>query len=126
MKSKLEIYALAVCFASVVVIVISAGIAGYSVLEITIPEITMSAYKYDRFESNDAYWKNRSSCSDDSQTDIRPSEDVLTRQRMDAYSSAVSTEQRRGLQSLIRCFMFLLVSGVTLFIHWKIAARARG
>jgi len=37
MKSKLEIYALAVCFASIVCLIISIGIAGYSIIEITAP-----------------------------------------------------------------------------------------
>ena len=125
MKSKLEIYALAICFASVVCIVISAGIAGYSALEIIVPEITMSSYTYDKYQSNDAYWESKSSCSEDVDSASRPDEKTLNAQRIEAFSVVVSAERRNGLQSLIRCFMFLLASGITLYIHWKIAARAR-
>ena len=45
MKSKLEIYALSVCFAAMVCLVISGGIAGYSIFEIMMPELTMRSHK---------------------------------------------------------------------------------
>ncbi len=124
MKNKLEIYALSVCFAAVVCIIISAGAAGYSVFSVVTPELTMSAYKYDDFQSNDAYWKSKQSCSKESEKP-RPSEEELTKQRTEAFAIAIAAEKREGFQSLIRCFMFLLVSGVTLLIHWKIAKSAR-
>ena len=125
MKSKLEIYALSVCFAAVVCIIISAGIAGYSVFSVITPELTMSGYSYDKFQSNEAYWKSKSSCSKEEKSDVKPSEEELTKQRTEAFSVAINAEKREGFQSLIKCFMFLLVSGITLLIHWKIARNAR-
>jgi len=125
MKSKLEIYALSVCFASVVCLVVSTGIAGYSLFEVFVPELTMRAYDYDKYQTNDSYWKSRMSCADKEKPDVRPSEEELTKQRMDAFSVEVNSEKREGFQSLIRCLMFILVSTVTLFIHWKIAQKSR-
>ncbi len=125
MKSKLEIYALSVCFAAVVCIIISAGVAGYSIFSIVTPELTMSAYKYDDFQTNDAYWKSKRSCSKAEKEEVKPSEEELTKQRTEAFAIAISAEKREGFQSLIKCFMFLLVSGITLIFHWKIAKNSR-
>ena len=125
MKSKLEIYALSVCFAAVVCIIISAGIAGYSIFSIVTPELTMSAYKYDDFQTNEAYWKSKSSCSKSEKEEVKPSEEELTKQRTEAFAVAISAEKREGSQSLIQCFMFLFVSGITLIIHGKIAKSSR-
>ena len=125
MKSKLEIYALSVCFAAVVCIIISAGVAGYSIFSIVSPELTMSAYKYDKLQSNEAYWKSKGSCSKEDKEEVKPSEEELTKQRVEALAIAVSAEKREGFQSLIQCFMFLLVSGITLIIHGKIAKSSR-
>ena len=125
MKSKLEIYALSVCFAAMVCLVISGGIAGYSIFEIVTPELTLRSYEYDNYQTNEAYWKNKISCSKDEKEKIKPSEEELTKQRLEAFAIEITGEKREGFQSLIRCFMFLLVAGVTLVIHWKIAQKAR-
>ncbi|MDP8287976.1 MAG: hypothetical protein RAP03_15000 [Candidatus Electryonea clarkiae] len=122
MKSKLEIYALSVCFAAVVGLVISAGVAGYSVFEIIDPELTMISYTYDKYQTNEAYWKSILSCS---KTKDKPNEEELTKKRQEAFVVAVKAEKRGGIQSLIRCLMFILTSGITLLIHWKIAKKSR-
>jgi hypothetical protein len=124
MKSKLEIYALSVCFASVVCLVISTGIAGYALFEIFTPELTMNSYKYDRYQSNEAFLEKRYSCSKEDKETIKPSKDELTKQRLEAFSVEVKAETREGVQSLIRCFMFILVSCITLLIHWRIAQKS--
>ena len=85
----------------------------------------MSGYSYDKFQSNEAYWKSKGSCSKEENKEPKPSEEELTKQRTEAFAIAISAEKREGFQSLIRCFMFLLVSGITLFIHGKIAKSAR-
>jgi len=125
MKSKLEIYALSVCFAAVVCLVISTGIAGYSVFETIAPELTMSSYKYDRYQTNEAYWKSITSCSKDEKAGVKPNEEELTKRRQKAFVVAVKAEKREGAQLLIRCLMFILASGITLLIHWKIAQKSR-
>lgn len=123
MKSKLEIYALAVCFASIVCLIISIGIAGYSIIEITAPKITMSSCKYQNYQTNDAYWKSKSECSE--KNIARPKEDELTKQRLDTFALAIEGEQREGFQTLIKCLMFIFISGIVLLVHWRIAKNAR-
>jgi hypothetical protein len=124
MKSKLEIYALAVCFAAVVCLVISTGIAGYAVFEIAAPELTMRSYTYEKYQTNESYFEiKRSRCSEDKAP--RPAEDTLTKQRVEAFAIELKGEKREGFQTLIKCLMFIAVSGIALVLHSKIAKRSR-
>jgi hypothetical protein len=124
-RSKLEIYALSVCFASVVCLVISFGIAGYSIVEIFKPELTMSSYSYANYQTNDSYWKYKHSQSSD-EKDPRPSEEALSKQRLEEYSIELKGEERGGFQVLIKSLMFILVGSISLLIHAQIAKKSRG
>lgn len=126
MKSKLEIYALAVCFSSVVCLVIASGIFGYAVFEILAPKMTMSSYQYNRYQTNESYWKDtKPRCSKKDKETERPNDEELTKQRLEAFSRVVEGEKRKGFQSLIRSLIFILVGTVVLFIHWRLAKTSR-
>lgn len=125
MKSKLEIYALAVCFASMICIVISSSIASYSVISMVVPDLMMNSYQYDSYQNNDAYWNKIKCCNSEGENKPRIEESELTQKRNAAYIVALSNEKRRGLQSLIRSLMFVLSGAIALFIHWVIAKRSR-
>jgi hypothetical protein len=125
MKSKLEIYALAVCFAAVVCLVISISIAGYSIIQIMWPELTMRSYNFDKYQTNQLYWESKQSFSKDKVSAKKPSEVELAQQRMEALRLELNGEKRNGLQSLIHALMFIVVGTITLFLHWRIAKRAR-
>ncbi len=125
MKSKLEIYALAVCFAAVVSLVIASSVAGYAVVSIAAPHITIRSRDYDKFQTNDAYWKGISPCSKNEQEAARPEEEELTRRRLEAFGLELASERREGVQNLIQSLMFILVSSGVLIIHWKLARAAR-
>lgn len=124
MKSKLEIYALAVCFAAVVCLVISLGIAGYAIFEVTAPELTMSSYRYSTHQNNEAYWDSKKSCAK-GRDEVKPDEDTLTKQRLDAFAEEAMAEKRGGIQTLLKCLMFILASATVLLIHLKIAQKSR-
>ena len=51
--------------------------------------------------------------------------DTLTEKRLVAFSLEVKGEQREGFQALLKCFIFILVGGIALFIHWRIGKKAR-
>jgi hypothetical protein len=126
MKSKLEIYALSVCFASVVCLIINAGIGGYAIFEIAAPEITMSSYEYDKHQSNDAFWnKVKISCSKSEKEEAQPSEEELTKRRQASFEIAIKSEKREGFQSLLHSIIYLIVAGLALFIHSKIAKNSQ-
>ena len=125
-KSLLEIYALAVCFATIVCFVISLGVALYSVVEIANPEFTMNSYQYNRYQSNDAYWLSRVEDYRNKEKEMqRPSEDELTKQRTEGYRLAVISEKRDGFQGLTKTAIILLINTVVFLIHWRIARRSR-
>ena len=50
-----RIYALAVCFASILCIAISTGVGLYDLVQISFPRLTMDSYLYQNLQSNDAY-----------------------------------------------------------------------
>tara|TARA_B100000809_G_C14601170_1_gene337437 strand:- start:51 stop:434 length:384 start_codon:yes stop_codon:yes gene_type:complete len=126
MKSKLEIYALSVCFTAMVCLVVASGIGGYSIFEITTPELTMRSHTYDKYQTNDAYWKTINRCyADNCEKPVRPNVDTLTEKRLAAFSVEVKGEKREGFQALLKCFIFILVGGIALLIHWRIAKNAR-
>jgi hypothetical protein len=125
MKSKLEIYALAVCFAAVVCLVISISIAGYSIIQIAQPDLTIHSYKFDKYQTNQRFWESRQSCSKDKVSMKKPAEVELTEQRLEALRIELNGEKRNGLQGLIHALMFVVVGAVTLFLHWRIAKKAR-
>ncbi len=121
-KSLLEIYALAVCFATIVCFVISLGIGIYDLVEITNPEFTLSSHKYNRHQTNDAFWKN---CYSSDKERTRPPEDELTKKRENSFQRALKAEKRDAFQSLTQIVIILIVNALVFLIHWKIARRAR-
>jgi hypothetical protein len=126
MKSKLEVYALAVSFAAVVCLVISAGIGGYALIKIMQPELTLEKWDYNKYQSNDAFWESmQRRTSQEQKPDQRPAEEDLTKRRLESYSRALSVERRGGVQTLMQSVIFFLAGAITLFVHWRIARRAR-
>jgi hypothetical protein len=126
MRSRLEIYSLAVCFAAVVCLIVCAGVGGYSLVEISAPGVTVKRWAFDHHQSNDAYWDwQRSRGPEDARLEPRPSEDVLTKRRLESYDRALTAERREGTQTLIKVTMFIFAATLALWVHWRISQRAR-
>lgn len=127
-KSILEIYALAVCFVTVVCFVVALGIATYSILEIAKPEFTINSWEYVRHQTNDAYWNGCSGgryCGPEEKKKERPSEPELTKQREESFARDLSNEQRDGSQTLVKCLIVLLIDAAVFSLHWLVSRRAR-
>lgn len=127
-RTILEVYALAVCFVTVVCMVVTVGVGAYSLIQIVRPDFTMSAWSYDQYRSNDAFWSGcpgRRGCGAEDKRAPRPEEAVLTRQREDAFAMALASEQRDGGQTLVKAAIVALVDALAFLIHWLIARRAR-
>lgn len=127
-KTILEVYALAVCFVSIICFVVCLGVAGYSFVQIAKPDFTMRSYDFDHYQSNDTYWKmkeGRGGCSKEDKPTIRPSESELTKQRTEAFSLEKASEQRDGEQTLVKTLIIMLVDALAFLIHWRIARSAR-
>ncbi len=126
MKSKLEVYALAVCFAAVICLVISGGIGGYGLIEIIWPELTLTAHAYNSHQNNDEFWKSIYSRTNiERQPEQRPAEEDVTKLRLESYSRLLAFERRDGAQNLLKYAIFFLAGAIAYFVHWRIARQAR-
>lgn len=128
-KSILEIYALAVCFVTVVCFVVALGIAAYSMLEIAKPEFTIDSWQYSRHQTNDAYWNGYSGggpyFGQSEKKKERPNEPELTKEREESFARALSNEQRGGSQTLVKCLIVMLIDATFFAFHWHVSWRAR-
>jgi hypothetical protein len=127
-KSILEIYALAVCFVTVVCFVVALGIASYSVLEISKPEFTITSWQYSQHQTNDAFWNSCSGgryCGSEEKKKERPSEPELTKQREESFALVLLNEQRDASQTLVKCLIVILIDAAAFALHWLLSKRAR-
>lgn len=121
-KTLLEIYALAVCFVTVVCFAVALGIGVYDVIQIISPEFTLDSYKFEQHQSNEAFLKARD-CNKKDKTVF--SEEDLTKKRIESYQIAIKMERRDGLQSLSRAIIIILIDIIIFLLHWRIARHAR-
>jgi hypothetical protein len=124
-KTILEIYALAVCFATIVCFVIALGIALYDVIQIAKPEFTLSSHEYNRHQSNDAFWNSCNQYNYKEKDKKRPTEDELTKRRMESYHQALQSERRDAFQGTTKAIIILFIDILFFVTHWRIARRAR-
>ena len=124
MKSKLETYALAVCFASIICLMISSAVAFNAIFSIVSPETTIYSTTFQKYQTNEMYVKKVL----DSRTreEVKGlSDEELTAKRENAFNVELVPERRKGLQSLIRSLFFCLSGLIVFFIHWVIGKNAR-
>ena len=112
-------YALTVCFVTLVCFVVALGIGIYDLIQLLKPEFTISSYTYEHHQSNKAYLRNWP------EEKPRPQGDELTRLRKESYQAALKSEQRGAAQSLTQIFIIILIDTVVFVIHWYMAKRAR-
>jgi len=126
MKSKLQIYALIVCFSAMLSGVVSLATACYSMIELAKPELTMNSFNYTKHQTNDAFWESMNHRrSEREEAIVRPSEDVLTAKRNESYRVALQAEAREGLQSLVNAAIYLFFSTLLYLIHWRLVKRVK-
>lgn len=118
-KSLLEIYALAVCFVTIICFAVVLGIGLYDVLEMSNPEMTLKSYQYQKHQSNEAFIRNWSKKKE------KRSDSEITEIREKSYSVALKAEQRDAIQSFIRVLIIMLINVIIFLIHWKLGKYAR-
>jgi len=120
-KSKLEIYALSLCFVTIVCAAISLGIGIYSMVEIYKPEFTMFSYQYEGHQTNELFLKQQGYKI--KTPDL--SEEEKTEMRLESYKVALNSEARSGTQRLVKVVIIIAIDIIVFIIHWIIAMRAR-
>ncbi len=118
-KSLLEIYALAVCFVTVVCFVIALGIGLYDLVELAYPEFSLSSYEYERHQSDEAFMRHWP------KDKKRPLEGEVTKLREESFRTELRKEQRSAMQSLVQILIVLVIDVVLFFVHWRLAQRGR-
>lgn len=111
-RSAIQIYALAVCFATLMCLVVSLGIGLYDGVQIAFPDFTLSAWQ--PYESNSQFvlfWPDKKDLPDEQ----------VTKLREDAYRDALHGERHAAKQSLVFVSIILVIDIVVYAIHWKIA-----
>lgn len=117
-KNILRIYALAVCFVSVIVFSVSAGVGVYDVVQINLPETTLSGWQYERYTSNENFTR------DWPQDKALPDDAALDRLREQHLRIAIDGEARDAMRSLIQQLITLLIVAALFVAHWKLSRNA--
>lgn len=140
-----RIYALAVCFASILCIAISTGIGLYDMVQITFPKLTMDSYHYQNLQSNEAYRQSHlypgrmpiypvminqggsgisraASISNPNDEDPLSDEEV-TQRRQQQITIAIDNVRHDALRSLMQILIVLLVSIPLFIVHWRFAQK---
>jgi hypothetical protein len=108
----IQIYALAVCFSSLMCFVVALGIAAYDVVEIGAPKTTSSQLAwYSTTERYLHYFPDKKSLP----------ADKLEAARQMEYSLILDSAQQLAIQSLLFAGMILVIDAVVFAIHWQLA-----
>lgn len=128
-KSLLEIYALLVCLISLGVVVFTSVEILQSAVRIMHPSLDMSNYEYARYQSNDAYWEDKSSDnaaqSTACQHEVRPAEEQLSKQRNNQFQIELANIAHQSTKVLVDAVIKSMVFLFIFFLHWQMARRAR-
>jgi hypothetical protein len=116
-KSLKEIYALAVCFFAVGVVIVNGANGLYYMVRIISPGMTMVSYEYAKLVSDDAFlkaWPERVPLPDPAS---------IPRRRAQALDEALLVERRDGQRALIESLAYVITGIIAFITHWIIARR---
>ena len=119
-QSILEIYALAVCFVTLVCFATALGIGMYDLIEIANPEVMIRSFEYEQHKSNETF---RLVLAARGIADM-PEEEV-TRQREESYQEILRAEGRQGMQSFLQVVIILVIDVLVFAPHWFLARSIR-
>ena len=127
-KGLLEVYALVVCFFTLVCFIVTLGMVAWDVVEIAAPEFTISSYDYECHLSDETY----SDCysSDHRYTREKnpvtfPAGDELTAKRTSRYAQLLRSERREAVQGLVQKSIIMFIDLIVFIMHWKLFVRVR-
>ncbi len=135
----LKIYALAVCFTSLMCAAITAGFFVYNIVKITAPELTIAPYRLEAYNLQRLHRPpvNRAMPLNESGAIYNPgvglasayeNEPKLTEKeildlRAEARNTVISSHILEAKQSLIQQGIILLIVAILYGAHWRLAKR---
>jgi hypothetical protein len=141
-----RIYALAVCFASIICIAISTGVGLYDIVQISFPALTMDSYLYQSLQSNEVFRRSHlytnpmpiypgtiqssgsgmaraMSLSKVPDDDERLSDEDIGERRRQQLATTIDYVRHDAQRSLLQILIILLVSIPLFIIHWRYAQK---
>jgi hypothetical protein len=132
-RSLIAVYAAAVCFAAALCMSIAAGVALFSIVRITMPEVTSSGYQ-SQLQAQPAFAGAMRVMPNGVVLPpgvTPPAPPTLTPKQMEdarrnSLRMALVYERSSGMRSLILWGITFAVSGVLWLLHWRILRHERG
>ena len=123
-RTLIEIYALAVCFFTVVCLIIVLGIASWDLVQATNPEFTINAKTYEDHLDNDSYL-NRScyECKEKLDTEKALPADQVAKERKESWQRSLDREVRSATQSFFQLLIIIILDIIIFSLHWFIVNR---
>lgn len=135
-KRLLEVYALSVCFVSMICLSIFSGILLYSIIELSFPSLTnftrvyYSPPVYSEIEmSTAAAFPGQVPPEFSTSVDVGNNPDI-NKPSQDEQKRFEELEIKRvkaeSIMSIIRSIIVIFITSIIFFFHWRIAKKARG
>ncbi len=127
-KGLLEIYALSVCFFSLVFFIVAFGMAAWDVVQLSAPEFTIRNYTYECHLSDVAYiecYSNKHKYTREENPLPFPEGKELTGKRVKEYAQILRSEQREAIQGLVQKTIVMIIDIIVFMLHWRLSVRVR-
>lgn len=124
-KSFLEIYALAVCFVTLICFAAGMGIALKNTVRLFKPDFTIASETYFKHQSDSAYIESFIHLWDPEKPETKRDPAAVTAERKSSYARVLDTEKREGLQTLIDALIIILIDIGIFGFHWRLARRTQ-
>jgi hypothetical protein len=111
-RSLVQLYALAVCFTTLMCFVVALGIATYDVIQIASPAFTVPEYMAWQTDEQFLAWYP-------DKKDLPEIERTVLREQY--RQNALDAERRSALQSLVFMAIILAIDSVVYRVHWRVA-----
>ncbi len=114
-RSMIQLYALLVCFSTLMCGIIALGMAAYDGVRIAAPGFTVSS-SYGAWDSNEQFvlvYPDKKG--------LPPAE--IANLRESYRQQALSAERKSGQQGFVWAFIILTIDAAVYAIHWRIARR---
>lgn len=115
-RSLIQVYALTVCFCTLMCGVVALGVAAYDVVRIAAPGFTYST-SYGAWDRNEQFvlvYPDKK--------DLPPAEIATLREKY--RRDALWAERKSGQQGFVWAFIILTIDAAAYAIHWRLARRA--
>ena len=122
----LQIYAAAVCFASLSCLALAVGFCAYSTVALISPSFTLHPMNIPLYEPQPTLLPSNATEGPRMFSPSNLSEAELLKRRNAAQESAVENELATARQSLLRWGIAAVISSLLFYAHWQILRRKNG